>query len=338
LSFSIEAKKESLNAGIELLGKILREPAFPEDEFEQIKARSINGMKSMITEPQLLASNELSRAMSSYPVGDVRYVKTLDETIAELEGLSLEQIIDVYDNQMAAATGEISIVGDFDPDSAMKSLEKIIGDWNGGIAHNPIVREASSEQKGDKVNIKTPDKANAVFLAGMVIAMNEEDEDSDALTLANFIFGGGSLSSRLGDRVRQKEGLSYGVGSSISIPSEGTDTRFTINAITNPENIDAVETAVMEELNRFLKDGPTDEEVESAKVAWLESRKVARSSDPSIASQLGNNSYLNRTFKYTAEREKRISELTADDIKSAFAKHISVDQLVFVRAGDFKSE
>ena len=303
-----------------------------------MKARSINGMKSMITEPQMQASSVLSRAMSSYPEGDVRYVKTLDETIAELEGLSLDQITDVYENQMAAATGEISIVGDFDPDSAVKSLETILGDWKGGIAHNPIVREASSEQTGDKVNVKTPDKANAVFLAGMVISMNEEDVDSDALTIANFIFGGGSLSSRLGDRIRQKEGLSYGVGSSISIPSEGTDSRFMINAITNPENIDAVETAVMEELNRFLKDGPTDEEVESARVAWLESRKVSRSSDRSIAGQLSNNSYLNRTFKYTAEREKRISELTAADIKAAFAKHIEVDQLVIVRAGDFKTE
>ncbi len=338
LSFSIEAKKESLNAGIELLGKILREPAFLQDEFEQMKARSINGMKTMITEPQMLATSELSRAMSSYPVGDVRYVKTLEETIAELEALTLEQITDIYENQMSAATGEISIVGDFDPDSAVAALETVLGDWKGGIAHNPIVRDASSEQTGATVNIKTPDKANAVFLAGCVIAMNEDDVDSDALTLANFIFGGGSLSSRLGDRVRQKEGLSYGVGSSISIPSEGNDSRFTINAITNPENIDAVETVVKEELNRFLKDGPTDEEVESARIAWLESRKLSRSSDGSIAGQLGNNLYLNRTFKYTAEREKRISELTVDDIKAAFARHIKVDQLVIVRAGDFKTE
>ena len=163
--------------------------------------------------------------------------------------------------------------------------------------------------KGSRKDINTPDMANAVFAAGLAFPLNDSDEDVEALRLGNFILGGGTLSSRLGDRIRQKEGLSYGVRSSISIPTEGSDARFSINAITNPVNMEAVEKSAMEELTRFIEEGPTDEEVSTAITAWLESQKVGRSRDGSIAGQIKSNLYLDRTFQFTAEREARITAL-----------------------------
>lgn len=94
----------------------------------------------------------------------------------------------------------------------------------------------------------------------------------------------------------------------------------------------------MEELNRFISEGPTKEEVDSAITAWLESQKVGRSRDGSIAGQIKSNLYLDRTFQFTADREARISALTAEDIKSAFQKHIDPANLVIIRAGDFSEE
>jgi hypothetical protein len=116
-----------------------------------------------------------------------------------------------------------------------------------------------------------------------MLVVDDDSPDEVALEIGNFILGGGALSSRLGDRIRQKEGLSYGVTSSVSVPSRGDDARFTINAITNPANIDAVETAALEELKRFLQSGPSEQELSDAKTAWLEARKTGRSSDGSIA-------------------------------------------------------
>jgi zinc protease len=173
-------------------------------------------------------------------------------------------------------------------------------------------------------------------MAGLALPMNEENPDSIALELGNFILGGGTLSSRLGDRIRQKEGLSYGVTSSIQAPSRGTDARFTINAITNPANIDAVEVAAMEELKRFIQAGPTDAELSDAKKAFLESLKVSRTSDGSIAGQLATDLHLGRTFAYTKAREEQIKALKPEDVRLAFWKHIDPAKLVVLRAGDFK--
>ncbi len=338
VSFSIEAKRDSLTNAIDLLGQILRQPAFPQDDFDQFRSQSTSMLKQFMTEPQSLAPSALSRALSQYGPEDVRYVRSPEETLAEIEKMNREDIVNVYNEQLKATTGQISIVGDFDPEVAVAAIEKAIGDWTGEDVFAPILTESPVSYDISKKTIETPDKANAVFLAGTAFPMYDDHPDTEALTIANFIFGGGTLSSRLGDRIRQKEGLSYGVSSSVSVPTQGNDARFTINAITNPQNIDAVEAAVMEELKRFIEAGPTQDEVDTAKKAYLELRKVGRANEGAIAGQWNANLYLGRTFKHAEEREARIAALTVEDVKNAFAHHINVEKLKVVRAGDFAKE
>ncbi len=336
LSFSVEAKRSSLAPAIKLLGEILRQPSFPEDDFEQMKSQMTNMLKQSLDEPQMLAGNVLSRSLSQYPKDDVRYVPTTEESIERIEKLTLDDVKEIYATQIAAAAGEIAVVGEFETGEVMNALGEILKDWNSKVEYRSIDREANGELTGKKESIKTPDKANAVFSAGLSFDLNDADADAEALILGNFIFGGSTLSSRIGDRIRQKEGLSYGATSSISIPSKGNDARFSINAITNPLNIEAVETAAMEELTRFLADGPTEQEVADAKNAWLEQQKVSRSSDGSVVGQMASNLHLDRTFEFIGQREQRLSQLTAGDIHAAFKKHIDPAILVIVRAGDFK--
>lgn len=336
LSFSIDAKRDSLPAAIAIMAEILREPAFPIDEFEQMKNRSISMMSQSQTDPATLASNFLARTLSAYPKGDVRYQSTPEESIEEMKSVTLDQIKAIYDKQISSAIGEIAIVGDFEPDAAMESLRVALKDWKSEVPYKQIVREVNKQATGGTETIVTPDKANATFIAGLSFGLNDDSDESVALQVGNFIFGGGTLSSRLGDRIRQKEGLSYGVSSSVSVPARGTDARFTITAITNPANIGAVEKAAMEELQRFLQDGPTEEEMIEAKRGFLESQKIGRSSDDAIAGQIQSNLNLGRSFAFVAKREKMIERLTAQDVRDAFRKYVQPSKLVIIRAGDFK--
>jgi zinc protease len=154
--------------------------------------------------------------------------------------------------------------------------------------------------------------------------------------LGNYLFGGGALSSRLGNRIRQKEGLSYGVSSNFTASSRDPDARLIVNAITNPVNIDRVEKAFLEELILFQSDGPSPTELSEAQNAYLEAQKVSRASDAAIAGQIATNLELGRTFAFSREQEKRIAALTPDDVKAAFRKYIDPKKLVIIRAGDFK--
>jgi zinc protease len=336
LSLSLEAKKDSIADGIKMLAEVLRNPAFSEEEFEQLRAQSVAMMSQMTTEPAMLANTQLSQALSDYEKGDVRYARSVEETIEDMKSISLDRIVSVYKDQLSAGIGEVAIVGDFEPEVALKEIKEALKDWETSTKFERVERTAKKGLTGSKGDILTPDKANAVFLTGLSFSMNEDSEDDIPLEIGNFILGGGTLSSRLGDRIRQKEGLSYGVTSSVSIPSRGDDARFTINAITNPENIDAVEKAAMEELNRFIELGPTDQELADAKKAYLEARKIGRASDGAIAGQLASNLDLGRSMAYVAKEEKQIEQLTPTDVQKAFKKYIDPKKLVIIRAGDFK--
>ncbi len=338
LTFSVEAKRSTLPTAIKLLGEILREPAFPAAEFDSLKRRSLAMSAMNRTEPTALASNRLARVLSPYSASDVRYVPTTEESAQRLEAVTLPQVIALYEKQLGASVGELGIVGDFDPEPALAQVREILKGWKSDIPVRRIDRSAPAHLAGLKEEILTPDKANAVFLAGLAFPLKESDPDYAALRLGNFILGGGSLSSRLGNRIRQKEGLSYGVSSTFTAGTRDPAASFTASAITNPFNIDRVEKAFTEELAEFLAHGPSPAELSDAQKAYLEAQKVGRTSDAAIAGQIAGNLQLDRKFAHTLELEKRIAALTPEDVKAAFRKYIDPRKLVIIRAGDFKKE
>jgi zinc protease len=169
------------------------------------------------------------------------------------------------------------------------------------------------------------------------MAIDNQHPDHAALVLGNYILGGAS-SSRLFNRVRAKDGLSYGVGSDYSAASRDKSAGLTLFAIANPTNMPKVEAAVAEELARFLKDGVTDKEVEEAKAAFLAEAKNALASDDGIAAVLGGQLAAGRTMEWVAGFQKKIGALTAAQVNEAFRKHVDPARLVIVEAGDFKEK
>jgi zinc protease len=338
LTFSVDAKRETLPRALELLSEILHEPAFPADEFETSKLRMASMLSSGRTEPASLARNKLSRALSPYTKDDVRYVPNLEETVERAKEVTLEQVKDLYKTQIGGSHAELAVVGDFDPESTLRMVKGMLAGWESTTPYERIDHKVADNGTGMKEDIITPDKSNAEYLAGLSFALSDADPDYPALRIGNFIFGGSTLASRLGDRIRQKDGLSYGATSSLTASSRDPVANLTVTVSTNPANIDKVTVAVMEELQRFLKDGPTEKEVADAKQAFVESQKVGRTGDAAIAGQIVSNLNTGRTFGFTADQEKAILALTPSVVAEAFRKHIDPNKLVILRAGDFQKK
>jgi zinc protease len=336
LTFSVEAKRSTLPTALKLLGEILREPSFPAAEFDTMKRLALANAAMARTEPTALAANSLARALSPYPPGDVRYLPTPEESEKRLQAVTLNDILALYEKQLGATKGELAVVGDFDPEATLAQVRSILKDWKSDVPVRRIESQAPAKLAGRHENILTPDKANAVFMAGLAFSLKESDPDFAALRLGNYLLGGGTLSSRLGNRIRQKEGLSYGVSSAFTAAALDPSASFTVNAITNPVNIDRLEKAFAEELAEFLTNGPTETELKAGQKAYLEAQKVGRTSDGAIAGQIAANLRLGRTFAYSIALEKRIAALTPEEVRTAFQRHIDPKRLVIVRAGDFK--
>src|SRR5262249_36234277 len=135
--------------------------------------------------------------------------------------------------------------------------------------------------KGSRQSINTPDKEDATFLAGMRFPMDDVAPDYPALLIGNEVLGV-SFTSRLWDRLRQKEGLCYGTGSRVRVGSKDKVAQFGMFANCNPENIDKLEKGALEELTKLLKDGITEDELKLAIKATLEEHKIERGKDASL--------------------------------------------------------
>jgi zinc protease len=336
LAFSVEAKRSTLEKGLQLLGEILREPAFPAEEFETSKRRMVSMMSAGRTEPGILARNKLSQALSPYSADDVRYIPSLDGTIQRLENVTLDAVKNLYETQVGGSHAELGVVGDFDPDATLAQVKKMLAGWESKVPVRRVAYRAAENVAGTTEDIVTPDKANAEYLAGLSFPLSETDPDFAALRIGNFILGGSTLASRIGDRIRQKEGLSYGATSAFTASTRDPVASLTVTVSTNPENIDKVTVAVMDELQKFLKDGPTQKELDDAKKAFVEAQKVGRTADGAIAGQIVSNLNIGRTFAHTAELEQAILALTPERVAEAFRKHVDPKKLVVIRAGDFK--
>lgn len=337
ITFSIQAKRDTLPAVVAILKQVLREPTLPADEFEIIKRQRLASLERMKTEPGILASLLVSRKLAPYSKDDVRYVPSMEEAIERTRAVEHEQVARVYREFLGAQAGELAIVGDFDAESCLPILKEALSGWKAAKRYQriPLTVPEGLEPSQDK--LLTPDKANANYAAGMLIPLRDDDPEYAALAVANHILGGIPLSSRLGERVRQREGLSYGIGSGLGVSSFDKRATLRFYAICNPQNIDRVEAAIQEEIDRFLRDGVTQEELDKAKQGYLQAQKVRRANDGTLADLLAELSHAGRTMEFYAKLEKDIAALVPDQVLTAAKKHIDPKKLVIVTAGDFES-
>jgi zinc protease len=336
LSLSWQSKREQLPAVLDLLREVLREPAFPEKEFEILRRSEKQRLEKALTDPHSLAYNALARKLNPYPKDHVLYTPTIQESLERLDKVTVADVRRVYEEQIGGDQGEIVLVGDFAADKTVKQLEEALAGWKAKVPYERIARTANAKVAAAKENILTPDKEGATYAAGMTFPYKDTAADYAALRVGNYILGA-SYTSRLWLRLREKEGLCYGVGSRLNVDPQDAYTSFNTFAICNPENIDKVDKSMAEEVTKIVREGISGSELDSAKKGYLEDLKVERSSDSSLAGMLRSGLYLNRTMKYYAALEKNISDLQVEDVNRALSAHLNPKRLVIIRAGDFKS-
>lgn len=334
LSIYGETIGENLPEVMNLIKEILHTASFPQAELEKMILEYVTDIESQMSDPIALASNHMTRHINPYPADDPRYEQTFQESIASHKAMKIADIRDFYKNFYGANYGTLGIVGDFDEDTLLPILREMLENWNSQAPYSRLEGKLSQKVPINEA-IETPDKPNAFFLTMQQFEMNDSHEDYPALVLGNFMLGGGFLNSRLAVRIRQKEGLSYGVGSGFSAGAIDKVASFQGYAIYAPENLEKLEAAFKEEIQKVLDEGFTAEEVAAAKAGWLQNRSVNRSQDNYLAGTLNGNLFLKRTVAWEQELEDKVNALTPAQIQEAMKRHISLDQISIVKAGEF---
>lgn len=335
ITFSFETRREHIGTVLDLIEDIVKNPSFPASEFDIIKNQYVTAYEQQSVDPQALASTKLRQKTRPYEQGDVRYVPTLDEATDRWRSLEVDKVAGLYEKFFTAEHGQAAVVGDFDLGPVKEQIASLTDGLVSDQPYERITLDGTVEMDGEVTKIETPDKSNAVYLGGAVLPMSDDHPDYPAIYMGNYILGSSGLSSRLGDRVRQKEGLSYGVGSFLQAEARNERAGLTLYAITNPANVAKVESAINEEWNKLIADGITEQELADGVKGYLERQKLERSKDASVAGLLTSTLYHDRDMSFYTAQDDSFANLTTENVAAALKKWFGGLKRTTIVAGDF---
>ncbi len=335
IDVSMEVRRPQLLAALDLVAEALKEPAFDAKEFESLRREVLARAEQQKDDPQALGFIGLQRMLSPFKKGHPYYVASIEEMIADATAVKLEQAKDFHGKFYGAQVGFVAVVGDFDAKEVQDKLAAHFGAWT---AAQPVERVKTPYQPVElkKGAIETPDKAMAFLGTGLVFQLKDSDADYPAMLIGNYMLGGGFLSGRVPQRLREKEGMSYGAGTFMRAGRHDDLAMLGGYAIYAPQNVEKVEKGFFEEVEKAVQDGFTAEELKQARQGLLQAREQDRADDGALADALADSLDLNRTMAFDQAVDDKLKKLTLQDIGGAMKKYVDPKRLSLVKAGDFK--
>jgi zinc protease len=330
---SLQVARDKLDDALALAAQALKEPVFPADVYEERKSRFIASIQSRRDQPEALVMDALRRASNPYPATDPRYHRSPEEQIADLQAHTLERMQAFYRDFAGASNGQFTVIGEIDPPALAAWLEDAFGDWKSPMSYQRIERPYHP-LPSDRRILSVPDKPNAVYLQARAIELSEDDPDYPGLALAVRLFGG-DVSSRVGRRLREQEGLTYGAYASLRVDRKVRNGVVTVRAIHAPANLTRLEAALEEELAAALRDGFTPAELDAARQAWVQQRRQVIADDDNVVGILASNLYWDDTMKRWTDLDEKIRSIPLDEVNAAFRKYVRPGQALAIAAGDY---
>jgi zinc protease len=328
----VKTVRENLAAVIELLGEMLREPAFAKKDFESLRAEMLSRLEEQLSDPIANASVTMMQRLLPFPPDDVRYTPTVKESIERLRKVSAADLASLHKHLWGASSAQLSVVGDFDAVATKADIAKAIATWKSPKAYQRIPLPFQASKSGDDT-INTPDKEMAFVAAGQALEARDDDPAYPALYLFNYMLGG-SPTSRLFLRLRQKEGISYGAFSQLLAHPIDKSAFFFAGAIAAPANMDKAMSGLLAEIESMVKTGVTDKELADAKKSYAKVWEGRIAEDEFVLGELNQGLFLGRTLAYWSDLNNKIDKLTVADVNAAVKKFIDPENLAKVRAGD----
>jgi zinc protease len=336
LFININTDKKNLPAALNILDDLLKNCTFDAAEFEKIKLEEKAGIEANMSDPQYLAGEKLSKLTANYPKGHPLYTNDSKEELEDLSKLKLEDVKQFYKDFYGANNALIAFAGELDKPVIKVFMQKSFTTWN-SKADYAVVTEKHFDIKGVTESINTPDKTNAMLLGNININISQQHPDYPALYMANELLGGGAfLNSRIPQRLRENEGMSYGAGSFLEANYKFDVTKMGLYAMFNPLYKGRLDSALHQEVDKAIAAGFTKDELEKSKSSMMEMNRT----------QLGDNRFLAGLLRWYLRDERPLSEftdfenkvkaLTPEAVNVALRKYFDKTKLVMIYAGDFE--
>ena len=336
LSIKINSDKQNLPAAFVLLDDMLLHPKFDAEEFDKIMIDTKAGYEANKNEPTTLASEKLGKMLSNYPKGHPYYAASTDENLAELAKVKLDEVKKYYYDFYGGNNSVAAFVGQLDKKQVTTFLQNTFSKWNSKESYKEI-EPVYFESKGALETINTPDKTNAMMVGGMNLNVSRKNPDYPAILMANELLGGGAfLSSRIPQRLRENEGMSYGAGSFLDVEYKYNTGNWGLYAYFNPLYKGRLDSALHQELDKALKGGFTQDELTKSVGSFLEQDKTSLGNNENLVAMLRSYLANDRDLGDFSRFQNKLKVMSLNTVNEALRKYFDKSKLVTVYGGDFE--
>ena len=317
---------------LELLVDMLRRPTFPEDELEKVRILRLGELAQAQEDTFLRAYEGLTRLI--YPSGHPHFRRALEDRKAGLEALDRIALVDAHRRLFGPASLVLALVGDFDPGAVSAQLASLLEGWRGGVADPPdVARMGPADGRVGECRESMPDKPNLDVVLGHAGGLRRRDDDFLAAVLGNSVLGHSTLSSRLGQRLRDREGLTYGVISRF-FGASLVDGPWAVTLSVALANLDRAVTSVRDEIERLLADGPDDAEMDDERAAMAGSYRVALATPAGVAREVARLARHRLPVSEIDTLPEAVLATPTAAVREALRRHVDPSRLAVAVAGE----
>ncbi len=332
VSFSACCLKDTVPLVVELLAEQLREPAFNGADLTSLQKRIVGHLKRQGENTDFRASLRFSQLL--YPPDHPNYVPPLEKQISDIERITASSLRGFHDRHYGLGSLAVVAAGDVDRAVLEDSLARHFGDWQ-EIDLTPPSLDGCRGQRNTAPNeeaVTMRDKTSVDLVLGLVVGIDREHPDYLPLNMGSYILGG-NFSARLMATIRDEEGLTYGVGSSVGGASDGKDGYWSIHGTFAPNLLDKGRASILAQLNRWVGEGVTPEELAVKKTTLTGSYKVGLATTSGMAVTILDILERGKDIDYLDEYVEEINTLTLDKVNAAIRRYIKPEHINTVAAG-----
>ncbi len=313
---------------ISLIAEQLRMPAFSAEEFEKAKMQFAGGLKRQLESTDFRAGDAFTRAV--YPVGHPNRNPAPEELLAAVESAKLDDVIAFHKKYYGPAHFTVVVVGDLDIPQIQSEVDRAFAGWTGGVAFVRPAKAILTDAPKDQ-SVFMADKTSISVVLGQASSLRYSDPDYQALRVATAILGSG-FTGRLMGNVRDKEGLTYGIGSSLAHDTF-SDGDWKITATFAPALLEKGLASTKRQLTLWYDTGVTPEEVEARKTNLVGSFKVGLATTNGLAANILAAIHRGYDLTWLDEYPNKVNSLTTEQINATIKKYLKPDEMVLIKAG-----
>ena len=330
INFTAHCLKPDLELVVELISEQLRSPIFPDDELDLLKKRMIGNLE--ISKDNTKKQSYINFIRKVYPKNHYNYRSTIEESIQSISLITEKDLKSFHEKTFGLGSLNIAAAGDISNIQFQDLIKKYFDSWNDQNINSLDSAIPANNRTQAIENKNIDDKTSSDVYIGQSVDVTEDSDDYRNLMMGIYILGG-NFSARLMQSVRDEEGLTYGIGSTITGCGYGTNGHWYTWGTFSPNLVEKGIRSTLSVIDKWFAKGVTERELDAKKTTLNGSFQVSLDTTSGLIDKILTNAEKGRNISYLDNYTNKINVLNKDEINRAIKTYLDPKKFITSIAG-----